>query len=155
MEVTMTERQIQKTKQERGFTNAYAMPTVRTNEDDPSLIPATVLPEQFYGPLRGAAYVSGELALMRAVLDDAIDCYQKRFTGSGRRIDRVAREAETWLFSNDERWPFAFVNVCAALGIEPEYLRRGLRQRHRQRPAYVRQKRRRPEAARAPSRIAA
>jgi hypothetical protein len=151
----MNERQIPIMKQPQNFTRTYAIPTARTSDDDASLIPDTVLPEQFYGPLRGAARVSGELALMRAVLDDAIDCYHKRLVGFGRRIDRVAKEAEVWLFSDDERWPFAFVNVCTALGIEPGYLRRTLKEWYQQRPARARQKRRRAEAARAPSRIAA
>lgn len=151
----MTERQVPPMKQARVSPSTHAIPTARTTDDEALLAPDTVLPEQFYGPLRGAAHVSGELALMRAVLDDAIDCYLKRFVGCGQRIDRVAKEAETWLFSNEERWPFAFVNVCTALGVEPEYLRRRLQQGQRQRPTLGRQKRRRSQTAHASSRIAA
>jgi hypothetical protein len=73
------------------------------------------------------------MTLMHAVLDDAINCYQKQFLPSTRHEQRLASEAAEWLFSNDDRWPFSFVNVCHALGLDPEYLRRGLKQ-WRQRP---------------------
>jgi hypothetical protein len=87
-----------------------------------------VLPEQFYGPPRGTVETQSEVALMRAVLDDAIHCYQQQFTIQTQRARRLAKEAEAWFWDNDERWPFSFVNVCRALGFEPEYVRRGLRQ---------------------------
>jgi hypothetical protein len=73
---------------------------------------------------------------MRAVLDDALRCYQGRVVRTTRRARRLAQEAEAWLFDNDERWPFSFVNVCRALGLDPDYVRRGLRQ-WSQRPASV------------------
>jgi hypothetical protein len=63
---------------------------------------------------------------MRAVLDDAIDCFQKQFVAGGVRAQRLAKEAEAWLFSDDDHWPFSFVNICAALGLDPAYIRREL-----------------------------
>lgn len=94
-----------------------------------SLAPAAVLPEQFYAPAQASASLHGELALMLAVLDDAIWCWQRQFATHGQRSRRLAREAERWFFSEDASWPFAFVNVCAALGLDPNYIRRGLRDR--------------------------
>ena len=41
------------------------------------LPPAAVLPEQFYGSSGHADSSRGELALMRAVLEDAVHCFQK------------------------------------------------------------------------------
>lgn len=78
------------------------------------LLPDAVLSEQFYSPPRGAAHLQSEVAFMRAVLDDAISCYQKRFVPHTRRERRLAQEAAAWLFNNDDRWPFSFVNVCRA-----------------------------------------
>ena len=92
------------------------------------LSPDAVLPEQFYRPPCGAAHRWSEVALRRAVLDDAINCYQKHFVIRTRRGQRLATETEAWFFDNDERWPFSFVNICRALGLEPEYLRQGLKQ---------------------------
>jgi hypothetical protein len=92
------------------------------------LPPAAVLPEQFYGVPINVHSSRGEVALMRAVLEDAIECFQKQALKSGRRAQRLAREAEEWLFKDDQRWPFSFLNVCNVLGIDPAYIRRGLKQ---------------------------
>ena len=86
-----------------------------------------VLPEQFYTRPTGCEAHGGEAALMRAVLEDAIHCFQKQFVRKGRRVGRLAREAEEWFATDDPRWPFSFVNICAVLGLEPEYLRLGLK----------------------------
>ncbi len=119
------------------------------------LLPDAVFPEQFYGPPRGAAHTQSQVALMRAVLDDAISCYQKQFVSHTRREQRLAQEAEAWFFTNDDRWPFSFVNICRALDLEPEYLRWGLK-RWRQHPlAAPRRKRRRTIPPRFPLRVAA
>jgi hypothetical protein len=97
-----------------------------TEERGAGVLGVAVLPEQFYPS--SVAHTPGMRALMRAVLNDAIMCYQKRFVSQSRRAHRLAREAEAWLFCNDDRWPFSFVNICGALGIEPAILRRRLRQ---------------------------
>ena len=105
------------------------LPPLRSNlpvAADP-LPSAAVLPEQFYAPVMTLASSHGVLALMHAVLDDALSCWQKQFTTNRRRERRVAHEAERWFFSNNSSWPFAFVNICAALGLDPNYIRQGLR----------------------------
>lgn len=93
-----------------------------------TLPPAAVLPEQFHGSPVGAHAVRGEVALMRAVLEDAIECFQKQSRKNGRRAQRLAREAEEWLFTDDQQWPFSFLNICYVLDIDPGYIRRGLKQ---------------------------
>ena len=87
---------------------------------------AAVLPEQFYNP-PARTTGRGEIALMRAVLEEALDCFQKQFVKSGRRAQRLAREAEEWIYSDEVRWPFSFVNICAVLCLDPGYLRLKLR----------------------------
>lgn len=67
---------------------------------------------------------------MRAVLEDAVHCFQKT---QGSEALRLAKDAEQWFFSDEQRWPFSFVNICAVLGLDAEYLRLGL-QRWRQHP---------------------
>jgi hypothetical protein len=64
---------------------------------------------------------------MRAVLVDAVECFQQQAGAPLPEARRLAREAEQWLFTNDARWPFSFVNICMVLGLDVEYLRRGLR----------------------------
>jgi len=38
-----------------------------------------------------------------------------------------ARDADDWLCSDDAHWLFSFLSVCAALGLEPHYIRNKLR----------------------------
>lgn len=97
-----------------------------------TLPPAAVLPEQFHGSPVGAHAARGEVALMRAVLEDAIECFQKQSRKNGRRAHRLAREAEEWLFKDDQQWPFSFLNICHVLDIDPGYIRRGLKQFHKE-----------------------
>jgi hypothetical protein len=63
---------------------------------------------------------------MRAVLADALVCFQQGFMSRRRRVQRLAREAEAWFLSEDDHWLFSFVSICAVLGLEPAYIRRGL-----------------------------
>lgn len=65
---------------------------------------------------------------MMAVLDDAIDAYQKYVLATGRRGRRLFRETELWIGSADQTSPFAFESICHALDIDPDYVRKGLRQ---------------------------
>ncbi|MCS6925834.1 MAG: hypothetical protein NZ578_08035 [Candidatus Binatia bacterium] len=115
-----------------------------TEENGTELMAVAVLPEQVC--TSRAAHTPGVTALMRAVLNDALVCYRQQFLSHSRRAHRLAREAEDWLFCDDDRWPFSFVNVCAVLGIEPTALRRRIVQ-WSQRPAGTlrRQRRLKPD----------
>lgn len=96
-----------------------------------------------------------EVGLMYAVLQDALHCFRGRSSRSPRNAQRLAREAEEWFFSDDVDWPFSFLNMCAVLGLDPSYIRAGLR-RWRQCPPQERQRKiRRTVPARRPLRIAA
>ena len=68
----------------------------------------------------------GELALMQAVLQDAIICYLGR--AKRRRVDPriLSREAEHWIQVRDWESPFSFNNVCEALGLCHESTRRAV-----------------------------
>jgi hypothetical protein len=120
-----------------------------------SLPPVAVLPEQFYQSPTGVGTTRGETALMRAVLEDALACFQQQFITSERRAQRLAREAEEWFFSDDRHWLFSFVSICAVLGLEPGYLRRGLKQWHQHRSAEPRKRRQRAVPVSRPLKIAA
>ncbi len=49
-----------------------------------------------------------EGALMCAVLEDAVDCFQKQFVCASPRAKRLGQEAEAWLFSDNSKWAFSF-----------------------------------------------
>jgi len=112
--------------------------------------------EQLQSSLAETSSASGEIALRRAILEDALVCFQKQTVTGGQRVQRLAREAEEWFFTNDYSWPFSFVNVCAALKLDPGYIRLGLK-RWRQDPPANPQKRyhRPPVISRSLNKIAA
>ena len=103
--------------------------------------PLAVLPSQFFSPSR--VHHKGEVALMYAVLEDAVKCFAKQFVEHRVRTQRLAEEAEEWFLANDERWPFSFVNVCAALELNPQCFRQGLERWRQQQPTKLRQIRKR------------
>jgi hypothetical protein len=82
------------------------------------LVPEVVLPAQLNWGARLDAHTSGPRALMLALLEDAIRCLLAPH-GSAR----LAREAETWIRSEDRTWPMSFTNVCDALGLASGTLR--------------------------------
>lgn len=94
--------------------------------------PDLILPEQYQSPRDRTLQQRGEIQLLYAVLQDAIECFQKGVDAQGRRPLRLAQEAEEWLFANDTHWPFSFLNICLVLDLSPEYLRRKLIQWRRQ-----------------------
>ena len=63
---------------------------------------------------------------MLAVLEDAVGTFQKHVTATNRRGQRLFGEAEDWFASEGMEWPFAFENICEALGLEAGYIRGGL-----------------------------
>jgi hypothetical protein len=70
-----------------------------------------------------------ETRLMLAILDEALATYRKEVGRPGLKHRRRADEVEEWLFSDDIRWPFSFVNVCHTLGIDEGWIRGRLRHR--------------------------
>lgn len=99
-----------------------------------ALEPETVLPSQFFERFRIDASLQPEKRLMLAVLEDAVGAFQKYVHIPNRRARRLFVEAEEWFESRDSSSPFTFEMVCQALGLEAEYLRRGL---HRWRQGQV------------------
>lgn len=88
--------------------------------------PDSLLPVQFFAALKQRSQSCGERRLMAAILEDAIDCFQKYLWAKDNRSRNLRLEAENWFVSDDDSWPFSFINVCYALDLEPGFLRRGL-----------------------------
>jgi hypothetical protein len=85
--------------------------------------PEIVLPEQLQQGFRRDSYLSGEKALMLAVLEDGIRCFQEHLTNPRSNPRLLSKQAEDWIRAVDYEWPFSFNNVCETLGIDPEALR--------------------------------
>jgi len=81
----------------------------------------------FFGPGVSLAPVGPETALLSAVLEDALVCFQNRFEIKGKSSERPAQQAEEWFLSDDSHWLFSFVSICTVLGLDPEVVRRRLK----------------------------
>lgn len=88
--------------------------------------PEAILPVQFFRP-RGKETRGGERRLVVAVLEDAINCFQKHLLARDNRGRRLFRDAERWMMSADRAQPFSFENICEFLSLDAEYIRCGLR----------------------------
>ena len=87
-----------------------------------------LLPIQFYETLRRKHELRGEKLLMFAVLEDAVEGYMKYLKSLTKKGQGRFREAEDWINRQDKLGLFSFDNVCEALDIDPDYMRRGLHQ---------------------------
>lgn len=67
-----------------------------------------------------------EQALMLAVLEDAIACYQKYMPADDQSGRALFREAEEWIFEKGDDWIFSFENICEVLGLDPHYVLKGV-----------------------------
>ena len=88
--------------------------------------PEIVLPDQLQSGYRRDSYVSGEKALMLAVLEYGIRCFQEHLTNPRSNPRLLSKQAEEWIRAVDYEWPFSFNNVCETLGIDPDALREKL-----------------------------
>jgi hypothetical protein len=89
--------------------------------------PDTLLPSQYFDRLRRRASADGERRLMVAILEDAVDVYRKQAGARDRKRRQLFEDAEAWIESSERTWIFSYENICDMLGIDAEYLRKGLR----------------------------
>lgn len=68
----------------------------------------------------------GEEGLMLAVLDDAIESFQRYAFAEDKKGQTLFQEAEEWIFEKDSDWFFSFENICDTLGLDTGYIREGL-----------------------------
>lgn len=85
-----------------------------------------VLPKQSWDVCRRIARLQPEKELMLAVLQDAVECFQKYVRAQDRKGKTRFREVEDWIMEEDSDEVFSFEYICEILGIDPRYLRRGL-----------------------------
>ena len=68
----------------------------------------------------------GEEKLMQAVLENAIEYFQKYVLATDEKGKKLFQEAEEWILDKDRDWFFSFENICEVLGLHPDYMRQGL-----------------------------
>ena len=91
-----------------------------------------ILPAQF---AEGGWAHTPEQRLMWAVLSDALDLLVAPLRPGALKATsrpRAIAEARAWVESDDTLWPFSFENICGALGLHPDWLRRRVLALHEQ-----------------------
>jgi hypothetical protein len=86
-----------------------------------------VLASAQYEHIRRTKILEPEKSLMLAILEDAVRCFQEHHSARCGNTGRIFRDAQLWLFASSDDWVFSFENICATLGLDPQYIRRGLR----------------------------
>jgi len=81
---------------------------------------------QYFDNLRRKTILEPEKRLILAVLEDAIDCFQDNVFAGSSKGRKLFKETEEWVMEQGGDWMFSFRNVCEVLGLNPEYVRRGL-----------------------------
>lgn len=89
--------------------------------------PDTLLPEQYLDTYRRKLHLEPEKKLMLAILEDGVACFQKYVFARDGKGKALFREAENWIEEKGGEAVFAFDSVCESVGLDPEYLRRGMR----------------------------
>jgi len=91
-----------------------------------SLEPDHVTPEQFAGMLRSHSWRDGEHRLVAAVLQDAIETFQKCAFAENVEKHEQFSEVYRWITEHEDRSLFAFTTVCDVLDLDSDCLREGL-----------------------------
>ena len=102
--------------------------------------PDTLLGEDYAANFRRKIPLEPERTLLLAVLEDGIRCFQENLFAINGKRRGLFDEAKEWLFSDDNDWFCSFVSICTLLNLEPNYIRRGLREWEARARLAVRQK---------------
>jgi hypothetical protein len=84
--------------------------------------------QQYSDTFRRSEHLEPEKALVAAILEDAVHEYRKYSRARDAKGKERFRAAEKWIMHRGNDWIFSFDNVCDLLRLDPEYVRRGLRE---------------------------
>src|SRR4030095_11008387 len=70
--------------------------------------------------------LDGGEGLMLAVLENAIECFQKNIFADKRKRKRLYQEAEEQIIEKNSTWCVSFELICEPLDLRPDYIRLGL-----------------------------
>jgi hypothetical protein len=88
--------------------------------------PDILITEAAVAARRRRATLSGEKRLMLAVVENALDYYQKCLFATDRIGRALFTEAADWIASTSNDDVFSFENISETLDINPAYFRRGV-----------------------------
>jgi hypothetical protein len=70
--------------------------------------PDALLNDQYLENFRSKAPLEGERALLLAVLEDGVGCFQDNVLPRNRKKQMLLEEAREWFFNDDSDWLFSF-----------------------------------------------
>jgi hypothetical protein len=68
----------------------------------------------------------GEEKLMLAVLESAVEDFQKYIFARSTAGKKLFQQAEEWFLDTDSEELFSFKGICETLGLHPDHIRKGL-----------------------------
>jgi len=86
----------------------------------------SLLAADFFQTMRRKTHLEPETQLMIAVLEDAIECFQKHLFAQDVGTEKLFNDAAAWILDSESDWVFSFENICEHLGLDAGYMRRGL-----------------------------
>ena len=119
----------------------------------PLFQPDTLISDEYFANYRRRIPLEPEKTLLLAVLEDGVRTFQDNIFAETGKKRVLLDEAREWLFTDGFEHVFWFNSVCASLGIDPGYIRRGLKRWEEHTRAATRKKQRASQAA--PERLVA
>jgi hypothetical protein len=87
------------------------------------LFEADILAAQDFDRIYRSWPRSPERDLMLAILEEALNDYQRCWKARDEKGRKRFADAQSWILNMDSEWIFSFINCCEVVGIEPDYLR--------------------------------
>jgi hypothetical protein len=88
--------------------------------DDASML------QYYLDTFRRSQHLEPEKLLIAAILEDAVQEYRKYSRAHDADGKKRFREVEEWIMRGGNDWIFSFDSVCDLLGLDPDYVRRGM-----------------------------
>lgn len=88
--------------------------------DDTSML------QHYLDTFRRSQHLEPEKLLIAAILEDAVQEYRKYSRARDANGKKRFREVEEWIMRGGNDWIFSFDSVCDLLGLDPDYVRRGV-----------------------------
>jgi len=76
--------------------------------------------------LHARQILQGENALMLAILENAVEYFQKYVLAQNGMGQKLFQEAEEWFLDKNCDELFSFESICEIFGLHPDYIRHGL-----------------------------
>ena len=100
------------------------------NEEQADILENDILLPDYLLKIKSPQPKEGTRQLMAALLSDGVEAYVRKFSDfKNTSIENEFKDCEVraWVETKDLSYVFSFDNVCDSLGINPDYLRLGIK----------------------------